>query len=166
MPLQTIATDTSKNGHYARATAIARWLKAAPSDLTRAQQFVSVYLPRPKFHGGNIAGYRTFHRIELHDGGKALDRPVGHSAVFSNDGKALLLFSPDGKAFADSVSLESAMRAWATAAGTNDHYALPDTAMALELRGKKSPARLYVYAARFDKRDMRMQSLSGLLFAK
>jgi len=166
MPLKTIATNTTKNGYYARATAIAQWLKATTSDLESSPQIVSVYLRQPKPLSGGIAGFRTFHRVELYDRSEALNRPVGHSVVFSNDGKALLLFSPDGKVFADSFSLDPAMRAWTAAAGANDHYAMPDTAVMLELRGKKSTARLYINDARFDKKDLRMQSLNGVLFAK
>jgi len=166
VPLNSIATDTTKNGQYARATAIAQWLKAAPEDVATTQQIVSVYPRQAKPQSGSIAGFRTFHRVELHDGSEALNRPVGHSVVFSNDGKALLLFSPDGKIFADSIPLEPAMRAWTTAAGANDYYALPDSVVVLELRGKKSTAKLYISEARFDKRELRMQSLSGMLFSK
>jgi len=168
VPVRSITTDTTQNGYYTRATDIARWLKAAPADVVSAEQLaiVSVYLRQPKPPGGSISGYRTFSRIDLHDGGGAPNRPAGHSAVFSPDGKALLLFGAGSQTATDSISLEPAMQAWKTAAGSNDYFAMSDTASVLELRGRKSVARLYVWEARFDKKEMRMQSLSGILFAK
>ncbi|MBL7797558.1 MAG: DUF4153 domain-containing protein, partial [Saprospiraceae bacterium] len=168
VPIRTIATDTSKNGYYSRATDIARWLKAEPAGVAADGQLamVSVYPQQPKPQSGIIAGYRTFYRIELHEGGDALNRPAGHFAVFSPDGKALLLLGAGGKTTTDSIPLEPAMRSWTTAAGSNDYFAMPDSAAILELRGKKSAVRLYVSQARFDKKEMRMQSLNGILFAK
>lgn len=168
VPIRTITTDTTKNGYYTRATDIARWLKAAPEGMVPDGQIamVSVYQQQPKPQCGIIAGYRTFYRIELHEGGDVINRPAGHLAVFSLDGKALLLLGAGGKTTTDSIPLEPAMRIWTIAAGSNDYFAMPDSAATLELRGKKSAARLYVSQARFDKKEMRMQSLNGILFAK
>lgn len=168
VPLDSIATDTTKYGYYARATSIATWLNAAPKRLTPSNNnMVSVFPRQRPMLSGNIAGYRTFHQIQLY-GGEVADkhnRP-GQMAVFSDDGKAVLLLSTDGKIVTDSFDLSAAMRTWTTAAGKESFYNLPDSLDVVELRGRKSAARLFLQEASFDKKTLQLQSLAGVLFVK
>lgn len=164
VPLSTIATDTAEHAHYERATAIATWLNAAPAEIVAAQRRqINVYPAQQRTLNGNIAGFRTFYRLELYGDTGRNDRV---RAVFSTDLNALLLLSADGKTVADSFDLTPAMRSWLAAAGSNDYYSMPEGAEKVELRNKKSVARLYVQEARFDALKMEMQSLTGVVFVK
>lgn len=167
-PISTIATDTSKYGHYNRASALAEWLHAAPKGVASFKNtFVSVYPRQRPTRSGSIGGYRTFYQLQLYGGEDSAKRNrTDQPAVFSDDRKALLLLSADGKAVTDSLDLTEPMRAWIAAAGDDDYYAMPDSLDMVELRGRKFTARLYVQEARFDKSALQMQSLSGLLFVK
>jgi len=168
VPIDSIATDTSKYGYYNRATALAEWLHAAPQGVASYENtFVSVYPRQRPTQSGNIAGFRTFHQIQLYGGEAATNASdTKQTAILSADGKALLLLSTDGKIVTDSLELADAMRTWTTAAGPENYYSMPDSLDVVELRGRKFNARLYVQEARFDKKELRIQSLSGLLFVK
>lgn len=168
VPIDSIATDTSKYGHYNRATALAEWLHAAPSGVASYENtLVSVYPRQRPTPSGNIAGFRTFHQIQVYGGEETTKTSrEGQSAVLSDDRKALLLLSTDGKIVTDSLDLVPQMQAWTIAAGTDNYYSMPDSLDMVELRGRKFNARLYVQEARFDKKELRMQHLSGLLFVK
>lgn len=164
--LDSIAKDSTRYGHYQRASAIALWLNAAPESAqaaAAAQRQISVYPLQSGTMAGNIAGYRNFYRLELYGETR---RGKDLKAIFSTDAQALLLLGADGKTVADSFSLQPAMRAWLAAAGNQGHYSMPAGAEVVELRGKKSAGRLYVQEAQFDGLKMEMRSLNGLLFVK
>ncbi len=163
VPLSTIATDTSRYAYAQRAAAIAAWLNAAPEGTVAAnQREISVYPLHSQALNGNIAGFRTFYRLELYGDTDRKDRRV----TFSTGLNALLLLDAAGKVTTDSIDLTPAMRGWLTAAGEEGYYTMPTGAEMVELRGKKSAARLYVQEARFDALKMEMRSLTGVLFVK
>ncbi|MBK9335445.1 MAG: DUF4153 domain-containing protein [Lewinellaceae bacterium] len=168
VPLDSIARDTTKYGHYERATSIAKWLNAAPTGAPPSnKKMVTVYPRQRPMLSGNIAGYRTFHQVQLYGGEEVAKRNrPGQTTVFSEDRKALLLLSADGKITTDSLDLSAAMRVWMTTAGKEDYYNLPDSLDVVELRGRKFVARLYLQEARFDKEKLQLQSLTGVLFVK
>lgn len=164
LPLSTIASDTNAYAHYERATAIATWLNAAPEEILAAKRRqINVYPTQNRMLNGNIAGFRTFYRLELYGDTGRNDRV---RAVFSTNLNALLLLNADGKIVVDSFDLTPVMRSWLAAAGENDYYSMPDGAEKVELRNKKSVARLYVQEARFDALKMEMESLTGVVFVK
>ncbi len=168
VPLDSIARDTTQYGHYERATYIAKWLNAAPKGTAPSnKKMVTVYPQQRSIQSGNIAGYRTFHRIQLYGGDETANhnRP-GQTTVFSKDRKALLLLSADGKNVADSLDLSAAMRVWRTAAGKEDYYNLPDSLDVVALQGRKTVARLYLQEAHFDREKLRLKRLTGILFVK
>lgn len=164
--LDSIARDSTRHGHYQRASAIALWLNAAPESAraaAAAQRQISVYPLRPGTMAGNIAGYRNFYKVELYGD---THRGEDAKAAFSKDLNALLLLGADGETVADSFDLSKAMRAWLAAAGDQGYYSLPNGAEFVELKGKKSAGRLYIQEAQFDGLKMEMRSLNGLLFVK
>jgi len=163
VPLNTIAADTGRYAYAQRAAAIAAWLNAAPEGTAAAnQREISVYPFHSQAQSGNIAGFRTFYRLELYGDTDRKDRRV----TFSTGLNALLLLDAAGKVTTDSIDLTPAMRSWLTAAGEEGFYTMPTGAEIVELRGKKSAARLYVQEARFDALKMEMRSLTGVLFVK
>lgn len=166
VPLDSIAKDTSRYGHYARASAIALWLNAAPENARNAaatQQIISVYCRLSGAINGNIAGYRNFYQIQQNSASK---RSKDMKAIFSDDLQALLLLGPDGKTATDSFSLMSVLQDWKNAANEHNYYTLPNGAEMVELKGKKSTARLYVQEAQFNGSKMELLNLSGVLFVK
>ncbi|MCB0534871.1 MAG: DUF4153 domain-containing protein [Lewinellaceae bacterium] len=168
VPIQTIEPDTSKYAARSQADAIATWLNVEPEGQSyRQQRMVSVYPMQQQSQSGNIAGFRQFYQIELYDGTPARKRKRS-SVTFSDDQHSLLLYGPTGKIAVDSFDLRPAMEYWKKMAGSNEYYALPDSATILELKSARSTGRLHLREARFDTRtpDLKMESLNGLLFVK
>ncbi|MBK6930581.1 MAG: DUF4153 domain-containing protein [Saprospirales bacterium] len=165
LPLDSIAPDPGKPYAFTRANALADWLQVLPeSETAFVQRLVSVYPRQPQPLAGNIAGYRMFYRLELYN--QILPGHNAPLARFSDSRKFLLLLHTAGKIPVDSFDLTPLMRQWKTAAGTDDFYAMPDSAGVFELRSKKSAGRLYLHEARFDALKMQMESMNGVLFVK
>lgn len=166
LPLDSIARDTTRHGYYGRASAIALWLNAAPESAqaaAAAQRQISVYPRRHEKIAGNIAGYRHFYLLELYGDSR---RGKNEYVTVSDDFHALLLLGPDGNTVADSFDLTPAMRRWLVAAGGEGQYIMPDGAEAVELKSKKSTARLFVREAHFDGLKLELKNLRGMLFVK
>ncbi len=164
--LDSIARDTTRHGYYDRASAIALWCNAAPESVrvaAAAQQQISVFPRRHEKIAGNIAGYRHFYLLELYGDSR---RGKNEYVTVSDDFHALLLLGPDGNTVADSFDLTPAMRRWLVAAGGEGQYIMPDGAEAVELKSKKSTARLFVREAHFDGLKLELKNLRGMLFVK
>lgn len=168
VPLDSIARDTGKYAYYQQAAALADWLNVTPSDQPYgAYSMLSVYPSQPIPLAGSIAGFRSFYRLELYQGGMNR-KPAGFSAQFSNDAKSLLLYTAGAKLPVDSFDLRPLMEQWASAAEGKEAYALPDSIPVFDLKSQKSTGKLYLQEARFNTKtgDMKMESLNGFLFVK
>ncbi|MEQ1744860.1 MAG: DUF4153 domain-containing protein [Saprospiraceae bacterium] len=164
VPLQMVTKDTTKHGQHERATNIARWLNAVPINMALSQP-KPIHIVSPKqSENGDISGFRTFYEFEFHDGDHIGNRLEEALVGFSDDRKFLFVY--EGETVADSFSLEPTMRVWLDGAKGEDYFVIPKGGEAIELRGKKLTARLFLEHGSFDPTEMRLQDLKGILFTK
>lgn len=162
-PLQSIAPGPSAAHYHRRTDTIAAWLGVGNGAAHGKQPMIlSVRPASDRQMHGDISGFGNFYRIELYQHSMRRDKKT--QVFLSDSGKALILMDAANKTVADSFDLAPQMRQWA-ALGSIE-YILPDSAQAIDLPGKKTAARLFVYNFRFDRTEMKMQSLSGMLFLK